>query len=46
MKKKLSYIDKAMVFIVAVTILIAAFAMLVGMDIIAIGEGGIQLKTY
>ena len=46
MRKKLSYLDKAMIVIVAVTILLAAFAMLVGMDIIAIGEGGIQLKAY
>jgi hypothetical protein len=36
------YLSRAEYVIVAVTLLIAAFAILVGLDMIEIGEGGIQ----
>jgi len=40
--KKLSKLDKIEYVIVAVTVLIAAFAIGVGLDVIEIGEYGIQ----
>jgi hypothetical protein len=40
--KKLSKLDKIEYVIVAVTVLIAAFAIGVGLDVIEIGELGIQ----
>ena len=40
--KKLSKLDRTIYIICFFTLLLAAFAIGVGLDVIAIGEGGIQ----